>query len=175
MENRGPQVLVWLYGCCEKLPLHCCWNHCVSWHCVDLSCYLETTAMRKRQETVKIQQTASSPSLMVTECSMSCFYKVQTCICADGGVPLHRPSFNTGSRRASCESLSVFLSLPLPDDGLTSLPLLHSLLIHGARLLISLKQKPRCQDRLWPSPWHVRAPHHHRNTSSLHFSVMVNW
>lgn len=66
----------------------------------------------------------------------------QTCICTDSRIPLHWSSFHTGSRRTSGEGLCMFLSLPLTDNGLTTLPLLHSLLIHCPHLLINLEQKP---------------------------------
>lgn len=140
--------------------MHYCWNHFVSWHSVDLSCYLKMTGGGRESST---QETESRIVIQFAEKfapntinrSLSWFLccdngyiiqhifmvKGQTCICADGGIPLHWSSFNAGSRRTSGKGLSMFLSLPLADDGLTTLPLLHSLLIHGPHLLINLKQK----------------------------------
>lgn len=62
----------------------------------------------------------------------------QTCICAYGGVALHRPSFHAGSRRTSGQRLGVFLSLPLADDGFATTPIPHGLLIGRPHLLVHL-------------------------------------
>lgn len=54
---------------CEKLPVHYCWNHFVSWHSVDRSYYLEMTGVEKNIT----QETADSRTVsqLAQECPQS--------------------------------------------------------------------------------------------------------
>lgn len=108
--------------------------------------------------------------------------KGQTCIGADGGVPLHWPFFHTAAGQTSGEGLGVFLPLPLHDYGLATLPLLHGLLVHSPHLLINLKPNPRVNTRGQRPPCGVcvnftvgpsKRLTEGGNTSRLHVSVMV--
>lgn len=73
--------------------------------------------------------------------------KRQTCVCADGGVALHRPSLHAGPGRTSGKSLGVFLPLPLADDGLAAAPVPHGLLVHRLHLLVDLNPRERHRDQ----------------------------
>lgn len=89
----------------------------------------ERSEDRKKQTSAAIRTSAEFPPL----CS-------QTCICADGGAAFYRPPLHAGSGRTSGQSLGVFLSLPLADDGLATAPIPQGLLVAGPHLLVNLKQ-----------------------------------
>lgn len=133
-DERGTTCALLLESLCEWVF---CWSELLlreDWSETEYH-------MRQKQQNCEPSYFLTTLEIVGGRCYiMWIFLFVQTCICTDGGVPLHGSPFHAGSGWASGECLGMFLSLPLTDNGLATLPLLHSLLVHAPHLLINLKQ-----------------------------------